>query len=99
MIHHFPTDVVTGYATAGAGTLALWLADAAEATIPGAGGLLQAGGTAGLIIGLTYGCVSLWREVRSQRSEISQLNEEIRREWKAQSEKLISVLNKLDKDQ
>ena len=90
-------DTLYGYATAGASTLALWLADAADVVVPGAGGLLQMGGTAGLIGGLAVGCISLWRLVLAQRAEINELNREIREEWKSQSEELISVLRKLDK--
>jgi hypothetical protein len=97
MIHATLHDSIAGYATAGASTAALWMADAADATLPGMGNVLQTGGTAGLILGLAWGCISLWKFVQSQRNEISQLNAEIRSEWKAQSEKLISVLNKLDK--
>lgn len=97
MIPSLPHDVIYGYATAGASTLALWLADAAEVVVPGSGSLLQMGGTAGLIGGLAVGCISLWRLVLAQRAEINELNREIREEWKSQSEELISVLRKLDK--
>ena len=97
MIHSPLNDTILGYSTAGASTLALWLADAADAALPGIGEMIQLGGTAGLIAGLSFGCWNLWKLVQSQRNEISQLNEEIRNEWKAQSEELISVLKKLDK--
>lgn len=97
MIPSFPHDVVLGYATAGAGTLALWVADTADQIIPGMSPILQTGGTAGLIIGLVVAIKSLWSETRHQRQEIKKLNEEIRSEWKSQSEELISVLRKLDK--
>lgn len=97
MIPPLPHDVVLGYSTAGAGTLALWLADAADAIIPGMSPILQTGGTAGLILGLIVAIKSLWSETRAQRQEIKKLNEEIRSEWKSQSEELISVLRKLDK--
>jgi hypothetical protein len=90
-------DTIAGYTTAVASTLALWVADAAETIVPGSANLLQMGGTAGLIGGLSVGCYSLWRLVQSQRSEINELNREIREEWKSQSEELISVLRKLDK--
>lgn len=90
-------DTIAGYTTAGASTLALWLADTAEVVVPGSGSLLQMGGTAGLIGGLSVGCFSLWKLVQAQRAEINELNREIREEWKSQSEELISVLRKLDK--
>lgn len=103
MIPHLH-DTLIGYATAGFSTIALWFANVAEAAVPGAGNVLQTGGTAGLIAGLTFGCISLWKlvqslrdEIRAQRAEIRELNEEIREEWKSQSEELISVLKKLDK--
>ena len=94
-----PHDVVFGYATAGAGTLAIWVADAADQIIPGMAPFLQTGGTAALIVGLVVAVKSLWSEVQAHRSEIARLNQEIRSEWKSQSEELISVLKKLDKDQ
>ena len=99
MIPSLPHDVVFGYATAGAGTLAIWVADAADQMIPGIAPFLQTGGTAALICGLVVAVKSLWSENRYQRQEIRKLNEEIRSEWKSQSEELISVLKKLDKDQ
>ena len=90
-------DTIAGYVTAIGSTIALWLSDAADAAIPGSGSLIQMGGTAGLIAGLSVGCFSLWKLVLAQRAEINELNREIRDEWKAQSEELISVLRKLDK--
>lgn len=98
MISSLPHDVVFGYATAGAGTLALWLADTADQILPGVAPFIQTGGTAALIAGLLVAVKSLWSETRHQRHEIRKLNEEIRGEWKSQSDELISVLKKLDKD-
>ena len=132
IIHEQILSSVHGFVLSGVSTLALWVAQTPEvAAMPGLTGWMQLGGTAGLIGGLAYGCVTLWKALQTQRSEMNTerkeaaqtmaderaamnlavsnertlheadkaaLNAEIRGELKAQTNKLIEVLNKLDPD-
>jgi hypothetical protein len=93
MTYHL--DSVAGFALSGASTAALWLAQTTPTNVEP---WLQAGGTVGLIIGLSYGCVTLWKANQNQKAEIAELNKEIRGDWKDQTSKLIEVLNKLNPD-
>ena len=93
MTYHI--DSILGFATAGTSTVALWLAEATPANVEP---WIQTGGTVGLICGLSYGCVTLWKANQQQKSDIADLNKEIRSEWKQQNDALISVLKKLDPD-
>lgn len=109
---HFTGDFshpLLGYLGAGVSTAVYWVAQTVDAIPPPARGWMEVGGTFGLIGGLTYGCVTLWKELQRVRSdanaqldasrkEISELNREIRGDWKTQNDKLITVLEKLDKD-
>lgn len=56
MTHQF--EALAGFATAGISALALWLADAAPENLSTG---LQAGGTVGLIGGLSVALVVVWR--------------------------------------
>ena len=98
---NLPTDAfssVLGFLGAGASTLILYIAQAADNVPPQARGWMELGGTLGLIGFLSYACVTLWKELQTQRREHSSLNEQIRDDWKKQNEKLITVLEKLDTD-
>ncbi len=59
-------------------------------------GWIEVGGTIGLIVGLSYGCTTLWKEVQKQKQEIAHLNKEVREDWKKQNDRLISALDKID---
>lgn len=98
---------VIGFLWAGISTLALWLADAMSEVSPISKGWIELGGTLGLIGGLAYGCITLWKELQTQKrearedreahhKEIANLNLEIRTEKREQNDKLIEVLNRLD---
>lgn len=100
-----PLQPILGYALAGVSTAAIWLANA----MPDPSPWLQLGGTAGLIGGLSYGCITLWKALKEQRSEFTaeraafirakdDLEKEIRDDWKDQNEKLMAVLNRIDSD-
>lgn len=100
---------VLGFLSATVATTVLYVAQAVDQIPPQARGWMEMGGTLGLIGGLSYGCVTLWKEVQSCRREMAaeragfiaakdSLEKEIRTEWKAQNEKLISVLDRLDSD-
>lgn len=98
-----PLQPILGYVLAGASTGAIWLANNIAEPSP----WLQIGGTAGLIGGLSYGCVTLWKSLQDQRREFTaerqafikakdELEREIRDDWKEQNDKLITVLQRLD---
>jgi hypothetical protein len=98
---HLPHDAfssVVGFIGAGLSTAVLYLAQAVDAVPPQARGWMELGGTLGLIGGLSYACVTLWKEIQNQRRSMDDLNKEIRGDWKTQNEKLIAVLDKLDPD-
>jgi len=98
-----PFQPVIGYTVAATSSGVMWLAE----TLPNQAPWLQVGGTAGLIAGLSYGCVTLWRSLQEQRREFTseraafikakeELEKEIRNDWKGQNDKLIAVLQKID---
>lgn len=98
-----------GFTTAGLSTATIWLAETASQVSPVSKGWIEVGGTIGLIGGLSYGCVTLWKEIQRMnndarlerevhRAEVAALNAEIRDEKRSQNDKLIEVLNKLDPD-
>ena len=60
-------------------------------------GWIETGGTVGLIGGLSFGCVTLWKANQAQKKEMAELNREIRSDWKAQNDRLIATLEKLEK--
>ena len=104
MTHHIdPLQPIIGYIFAAFSTGLMWLANAIPEHTP----WLQMGGTAGLIAGLSYGCVTLWKSLQEQRREFTaertafikakdDLEREIREDWKGQNDKLIAVLQRLD---
>jgi len=59
-------------------------------------GWIETGGTAGLIGGLAFGCITLWKANQVQKKEMAELNKEIRSDWKTQNDRLIATLEKLD---
>jgi hypothetical protein len=98
-----------GFVTAGLSTATIWLAETVSHVSPVSKGWIEIGGTVGLIGGLSYGCVTLWKEIQrmnkdardereAHRAEVAALNAEIREEKRIQNDKLIEVLNKLDPD-
>lgn len=93
-----PTHTVLGFVGAATSSLAFWIAQTSDALAPATRGVIETGGTIGFIIGLSYGCITLWKEVQTQRSEMAELNKEIRTDWKTQNEKLIVVLERMESD-
>lgn len=93
-----PTHPVLGFAIGGISSLGIWLAQTASAIPPEARSFVEAGGTIGTIGGLAFGCVTLWKEVQTQRREMAELNKEIRTDWKTQNEKLIVVLERMESE-
>jgi hypothetical protein len=98
-----PLQPILGYVLAATSSGVMWLAE----TVPAHAPWLQVGGTAGLIGGLSYGCITLWKSLQEQRREFTseraafikakeELEKEIRNDWKGQNDKLISVLQKID---
>jgi hypothetical protein len=87
----------------------LWIADVAPQSLPVPEGVIQLGGTVGLIGFLSYGCVTLWKQLQIEKNEsakererhqdqISNLHNEILGETRRQNNELIAVLKKLDPD-
>jgi len=87
MITHI--EPIIGFTSATISGAVLWLAQAAPAA---AEPWLQAGGTVGLISGLAFGCVTLWKSNQA-------LQKEIREELKGQIERLSDVLEKFDPEE
>ena len=112
MNHHIldpHVNPLVGFVTAGLSTATIWLAETVSEVSPVSKGWIEIGGTIGLIGGLSYGCVTLWKEIQrmnqdaraereAHREEVAALNAEIRNEKRDQNDKLIEVLNKLDPD-
>jgi hypothetical protein len=110
MPHHaLPLDPILGLIGGTASAVTLWMADhVADGTnLPNY--VIEAGGTIGLIGFLSYGCVTLWKQLQSEKTEaikerdrhhleIANLHAEILGETRRQNNELISVLNKLDPD-
>ena len=97
MIPIDPTQTIIGFVGAGVSSISFWLAQT-DNLAPATRGVIETGGTIGFIIGLSYGCVTLWKEVQTQRREMAELNKEIRTDWKSQNEKLIVVLERMEKE-
>lgn len=99
-MHQFTDSLLhptIGFCTAVASTAALKLAQVVTDIAPGAKGWIETGGTMGLIGGLAYGTITLWRDNLAQKKELANLNAEIRKDWKEQNERLINVLEKLER--
>lgn len=103
------SNPVIGFLWATISTVSIWLSQAVSEVSPISKGWIELGGTIGLIGGLSYGCITLWKEIQAQKtearnerekhhSEIAALNLEIRIEKREQNDKLIAVLEKLDPD-
>lgn len=71
MFHHLSeiSHPVIGYATAMASGAGYYLAQHTDAIPVQARGWMELGGTLGLIGGLSYGCVTLWKALQEQRKE------------------------------
>lgn len=72
MTHHL--ELIGGFCTAGASTLALWLADSVPVGSPGA---LETGGTVGLIGGLSVALIAVWKDRAAIIEKLSK-SEELR---------------------
>ena len=84
-------EAIYGFATAGVSALALWIAQIAPSV---ASPSLEAGGTVGLIGGLSFALIIVWRDraelVKSlHESEASRINDakEALTQWKIDAEK------------
>lgn len=84
-------EPVFGFATAGMSTAALWLA---QAVPPSVEPILQAGGTVGLIGGLSVALVAVWKDrselvKRLGESEAARILDakDALKEWKLESER------------
>jgi hypothetical protein len=96
---HMTTSLISpliGFALAGLGVGMNRVAAAVEAIPPETTKWMEFGGSMGIVAGLSYAVLTLWKELNKQRDKFDQLNQDVRGEWKAQSEKLTSVLEKLD---
>jgi len=70
MIYAEVTQPILGFTGATFSTATLWLAQAPDlVSSPQLTGWMQLGGTAGLIGGLSYGCITLWKALQTQRTE------------------------------
>jgi hypothetical protein len=109
-ITSIPHEPILGFAGGLASACLLWVADAAAAVTPIPTGVIELGGTIGLIGFLSYGCVTLWKQLQIEKTEsskererhqaeISNLHTEILGETRRQNSELISVLKKLDPDE
>lgn len=95
-----------GYTVAGFSTAMIHLAEVTSHLTQLPKSSIEVGGTIGLIGGLSYGCLTLWKEIQTLKREaredrdryhadISDLNREIRNERREQNDKLIDALNQL----
>ena len=94
---YIPIEPILGFTCATVSTFALWLAQTEMAIPEPAKKWIETGGTVGLISGLSFGCVTLWKANQAQKKEMAELNKEIRSDWKAQNDRLIATLEKLEK--
>lgn len=58
--------------------------------------IMEGGAYIGLVTGLSYAVITLWKRLNKRDEDIAALNKEIRDDWKTQNDKLINVLEKLD---
>ena len=109
MTHPFPHEPIVGFFGAIASSFLLWISDAVSNSLPIPNGVVELGGTVGLIGCLTYGCVTLWKQLQIEKrdsamererhqKESAQLHMEILGETRRQNDKLICVLEKIDPD-
>ena len=90
------TQPALGFIGAAASLAASQLAQVSEAIPPAARGWVEGGAYVALVGFLAYACVTLWKRLNDRDKEVADLNREIRTDWKAQNDKLIDVLEKLD---
>jgi hypothetical protein len=95
---HELTQPALGFIGAAASLATSQLAQVSEAIPPQARGWVEGGAYVALVGFLAYGCITLWKRLNDRDKEIADLNREIRTDWKAQNDKLIDVLEKLDPD-
>lgn len=71
MLHHCADALhpLLGYTIAGVSAVTCFMASAVDSISPDARGWMELGGTLGLIGGLSYGCVTLWKALQEQRKE------------------------------
>jgi len=95
---------IVGAVGAGCSTIVIAVAEALP-SVPQ--GWVELGGTLGLIGFLSYGCITLWKELQLAKKEarddrdkhyktVADLNLEIREEKRDQNERLITAISKLD---
>jgi len=107
---HLPHEPIVGFIGAAFSSATLWLSDAISSNVPVSNGIVELGGTIGLIGFLTYGCITLWKQLQVEKKdsatererhqkECANLHMEILGETRRQNEELICVLKKLDPDE
>jgi hypothetical protein len=94
-----PPDSVaplTGFILSSLSAGGLYLAQAAESTLPPiAKAWMDGGFSVALVSSLSYACVTLWRRLNQRDEHIATLNKEHRDELKAQRDELLTSLEKL----
>jgi hypothetical protein len=109
-ITNIPYDPILGFLGGLFSASMLLISDVAPEAIPVPEGVIQLGGTVGLIGFLSYGCVTLWKQLQLEKgeaqkererhqNEIADLHKEILGETRRQNTELIAVLKKLDPDE
>jgi hypothetical protein len=109
-ISHIPYDPILGFLGGLSSAFLLFISDVAPSALPVPEGVIQLGGTVGLIGFLSYGCVTLWKQLQLEKgesqkererhqNEIANLHKEILGETRRQNTELIAVLKKLDPDE
>jgi hypothetical protein len=78
--------------------LSFIVAQVSEAIPEAARGWVEGGAYVALVGFLAYTSWTFWKRLNDRDQEIADLNREIRDDWKEQNEKLITVLDKLDKN-
>lgn len=74
------------------------IAQISDSIPPAARGWVEGGAYVALVGFLAYAVITLWKRLNDRDERIAELNKEIRTDWKTQNDKLITVLEKLDKD-
>lgn len=97
---HFeePLKPVIGFAGAILSGAAYYLGQHTTVLPDDARNWAELGGTVGLVAGLSYGCTTLWKALQDSNKVISDLNKEIRDNWRDMNDKLIAALEKLNPD-
>ena len=79
--------------------ISLIVAQVSSAIPEAARGWVEGGAYVALVGFLAYTSWTFWKRLNDRDKEIADLNREIRDDWKEQNEKLITVLEKLDKEE